>query len=130
MQLLNTKRILECDEDEAVIHNEEIKRELEDLLNYPNYECAAIIQYFDIAHKDREPIIEQCLLHDCQDVLEFVDLKNGVDLAIVDGFLTFIVYGQFYSMIDETHCVETGIQIRPYNEDREFITVLDMKGSY
>lgn len=94
------------------------------MLNFPNYECAAIIQYFDIAHKDREPIIEQCLLHDCQDVLEFVDL------AIVDGFLTFIVYGQFYSMIDETHCVETGIQIRPYNEDREFITVLDMKGSY
>lgn len=57
MQLLNTKSILECDEDEAVIHNEEIKRELEDLLNYPNYECAAIIQYFDIAHKDREPIM-------------------------------------------------------------------------
>lgn len=30
MQLLNTKSVLECDEDEAVIHNEEIKRELED----------------------------------------------------------------------------------------------------
>ena len=60
MKLLNSKSILDCDEFEEEIHNKEAQEILESLLKYPNYDCAAIIKYFDEANKDKEPIIKQC----------------------------------------------------------------------
>ena len=53
MKLLNSKSILDCDEFEEEIHNKETQEILERLLKYPNYDCAAIIKYFDEANKDR-----------------------------------------------------------------------------
>ena len=85
MKLLNSKSILECDEFEEKIHNKETQEILEGLLKYPNYDCAAIIKYFDEANKDKEPIIKQCELHSCDEMIEYVYFKNGVDLALVEG---------------------------------------------
>ena len=87
MKLLNSKSILDCDEFEEEIHNKETQEILERLLKYPNYDCAAIIKYFDEANKDREPIIKQCELHSCEEIIEYVDFKNGVDLALVEDYL-------------------------------------------
>ena len=121
MKLLNSKSILDCDEFEEEIHNKETQEILEGLLEYPNYDCAAIIKYFDEGNKDKEPIIKQCELHSCDEMIEYVDFENGVDLALVESYLTFIVYGQGYTVENEYHLVQTGIQIRPYNENREFV---------
>lgn len=121
MKLLNSKSILDCDEFEEEIHNKETQEILEGLLKYPNYDCAAIIKYFDEGNKDKEPIIKQCELHSCDEMIEYVDFENGVDLALVEGYLTFIVYGQGYTVENEYHLVQTGIQIRPYNDNREFV---------
>ena len=44
--------------------------------------------------KTKEPIIKSCNLHNCDEMIEYVDSKNGVDIAIVEDFLTYIVYGQ------------------------------------
>lgn len=121
MHLLNTRSILDCNEQEEEKHNQEIQDILSNLSNYPNYDCAAIIKYFDEANKDKEPIIKSCSLHNCDEMVEYVDSKNGVDVTIVEDFLTFIVYGQSYYKNDKYCLVQTGIQIRPYDVDKKFI---------
>lgn len=121
MKLLNSKSILDCNEFEEEIHNKETQEILEGLLKYPNYDCAAIIKYFDEANKDKEPAIKQCELHSCYEMIEYVYFKNGVDLALVEDYLTFIAYGQGYTIGTDYHLVQTGIQIRPYNDNREFV---------
>ena len=47
MRLLNTKSILDCDEFEEEVHNQETQDILSKLSNYPNYDCAAIINITD-----------------------------------------------------------------------------------
>lgn len=94
MYLLNSKSIIDCNVQEVQEHNQEIKDISEKLQNYQDYDCAAIIKYFDEANKDKEPIIKSCNLHNCDEMIEYVDSKNGVDIAIVEDFLTYIVYGQ------------------------------------
>lgn len=121
MKLLNSKSILDCDEFEEEIHNKETQEILEGLLKYPNYDCAAIIKYFDEVNKDKEPIIKQCKLHSCDETIEYVAFKDGVDLALVEDYLTFIVYGQGYTVGEDYHLVRAGIQIRPYDVNRNFI---------
>lgn len=51
------------------------------------------------------------------------DSKNGIDIAIVEDFLTFIVYGQDYSLNDKYHLIQAGIQIRPYDMNKQFIKI-------
>lgn len=121
MYLLNSKSIIDCNAQEVQEHNQEIKDISEKLQNYQDYDCAAIIKYFDEANKDKEPIIKSCNLHNCDEMIEYVDSKNGVDIAIVEDFLTCIVYGQGYSVNDKYYLIQTGIQIRPYDKKRNFI---------
>ena len=120
MRLLNTKCILDCNEQEEEKHNHEIQNILSKLTYYPNYDCAAIIKYFDEANKDKEPSIKSCNLHDCDEMIEYVDSKNGVDIALVENFLTFIVYGQGYLIKNKCNLTKVGIQIRPYDH-KEFL---------
>ena len=121
MKLLNSKSIIDCDEFEEEIHNKETQKILEGLLKYPNYDCAAIIKYFDEANKDKEPVIKQCGLHSCDEMIEYVDFKIGVDLALVEDYLTFIVYGQGYTVGTDYHLVQSGIQIKSYDKNRAFV---------
>lgn len=121
MYLLNSKSIIDCNAQEVQEHNQEIKDISEKLQNYQDYDCAAIIKYFDEANKDKEPIIKSCNLHNCDEMIEYVDSKNGVDIAIVEDFLTYIVYGQGYSVNDKYYLIQTEIQIRPYDKKRNFI---------
>ena len=121
MKLLNSKSILDCDEFEEEIHNKETQKILEGLLKYPNYDCAAIIKYFDEANKDKEPVIKQCELHSCYEMIEYVYFN----LALVEDYLTFIVYGYCYTFGYNYHLVKTGIQIRPYDENRNFVYLTD-----
>lgn len=125
MRLLNTKSILDCNELEEEKNNQENQDFLSKLSNYPNYDCAAIIKYFDDANKDKEPIIKSCKLHNCDEMIEYVDSKNGVDVALVENFLTFIVYGQNYLMSDNYCLIQTGIQIRPYDCKKNFLKIGD-----
>lgn len=123
MRRLNTKSILGCNELEEDNHNQEIQKILQKLQDYPDYDCAAIIKYFDEANKDKEPIIKSCNLHNCDEMIEYIDSKNGIDIAIVEDFLTFIVYGQDYSLNDKYHLIQAGIQIRPYDMNKQFIKI-------
>lgn len=121
MESLNSKSILDCTEQEIEQHNQECSAIIEKLHKYDNYECAVIYKYFDEANKEKEPVIKQCNLYDCLDMIQYADIKNGVDFVTVEGFLTFICYGFEYEYNNQIHLVTTGIQIRPYNDNREFI---------
>lgn len=123
MKLLNSKSILDCTNQEIEQHNQECFSIIESLHKYDDYDCAVIYKYFDEANKEREPVIKQCNLYDCLDMVQFADIKNGVDFAMVEGFLTFICYGSEYEYNNQIHLVITGIQIRPYNKERNFIQI-------
>lgn len=123
MKLLNSKSVINCIDSELENHTKESEEILKKLLLYKNYDCAAIFKYFDTVHKDEKPIIKSCELHDCEEMMQFADIKNGVDLAEVEGFLTFICYGSEYQIDDQTYVVTTGIQIRPFDKARNFISL-------
>lgn len=123
MELLNSKSILDCNEQETEQHNQECSLIIEKLLKYDNYDCAVIYKYFDEANKEKEPVIKQCNLYDCLDMAQYADIKNGVDFGIVEGFLTFICYGFEYELNNQIHLVTTGVQIRPYDNNKNFIQI-------
>ena len=123
MELLNSKSILDCNEQEIEQHNQECSLIIEKLLKYDNYDCAVIYKYFDEASKEKEPVIKQCNLYDCLDMVQYADIKNGVDFAVVEEFLTFICYGSEYEYNNQIQLVTTGIQIRPYDKERNFIQI-------
>ena len=123
MELLNSKSILDCNELEIEQHNQECSAIIESLQKYDDYDCAVIYKYFDEANKEKEPVIKQCNLHDCLDMVQYAGIKNGVDFATVEGFLTFICYGSEYEYNNQMYLVTTGIQIRPYDKERNFIRI-------
>lgn len=122
--LLNTMSILDCDELDEEQHNEEIQDILEKLYELPDYDCAVVFKYLDVAHKDNQEIIKSCNLHDCFEMIEYADFKNGVDVLLNDdGLLTFIVHGQRYTYKDEYSLVTTAIIIMPYDENKNSIDI-------
>lgn len=123
MRILNSKSVIDCIGSELENHNNEIEKMLEKLITYKNYDCAAIFKHFDVANKDKTAEIKVCNLHDCEEMIQFADIKNGVDLAEVEGFLTFICYGSEYQIDNQTYIVTIGIQIRPFDESRNFISL-------
>ena len=123
MELLNSKSILDCTEQETEQHDQECSAIIENLQKYDDYDCAVIYKYFDEANKEKEPVIKQCNLYDCLDMVQYADIKNGMDFATVEGFLTFICYGSEYEYNNQMYLVTTGIQIRPYDKERNFIRI-------
>lgn len=122
-RMINSKSIFDCTEKEEENHSKEIINFFKKLQKYPNYDCAAIFKYFDPAHKNSDPIIRECNLHECMEMIEYTDTKNGIDLMIVEEYLTIVAYGSTYQYQGNDHIVQVGIQIRPYDSDRNFINL-------
>ncbi|MDB7985238.1 hypothetical protein [Faecalicoccus pleomorphus] len=72
---------------------------------------------------DFEVTIKPYSLHDCFEMVEYVDAKNGVDIFNDGGFITFIVYGQHYKKNDEFYNVQHTIQIRPFDKNKEYVYI-------
>ena len=123
MIFVNSKCILQCDEKEEEVHNQEINDFIERLYDLPNYECAALIKRIDSISENGEVKIKPCSLHDCYEMIEYVDCKNGVDLFEKEGFITFFVYGQGYVKNYIYSYLTHMIQIRPFNKEREYVNV-------
>ena len=57
-------------------------------------------------------------------MVQYVDIKNGVDLEIGDNnLLTIRAYGQCYEIKDDYYNVITDIYIMPYEGKGEFIDI-------
>ena len=54
-------------------------------------------------------------------ILHGLQIAEYSDIAIVEDYLTFIVYGQGYFIDNISYQTQTGIQIRPYDSKRDFI---------
>lgn len=124
--LLNSKPIMDCkNEMEEEQHAKEIEKAMELVSTIPNYKCGVRYVNFDIANKDKDCVIRECYLHDCFKMPEYVDIKNGVDLCYVNGCLTFMAHGQGYEHHGAYHLKETGIQIIPYDRNRNFVCIFN-----
>lgn len=121
MKLINSKSILNCDEFEEEIHNQENNEFIEKLFDSPDYKCAALIKRTDMNDVDSEVTIKPCSLHDCFEMVEYVDAKNGVDIFNDGGFITFMVYGQHYKKDEKFYIVQHEIQIRSFDSNGEYV---------
>ena len=125
MKLYNTLSVLDCQTNEDKHkHDEETIELITSLQRYDNYDCAVIIKHFDEANKEKEPVIKQCKLYDLLDVTSYTDTKYGVDLTNVEGYITFVCYGTAYELDGKQYLTTTGIQVRPYNNKREFMQLI------
>lgn len=123
MYLLNSRPVLECEEDEWDKHSQEILDINNQLQGFPDYNCAVIVQYQDEAHRGKHRI-EQIPLHDVLDVFEWGDIKNGADLLLdEDGYLVFVSYGQGYKLKGKYHLITVAYQILTFDENKNFMNI-------
>ena len=130
MILLNTRSIMDCDtEEEIELHNQETITFIEKLSKLKDYECAVLCKYQDKAHKDVPMKIESTSLHYIDEVWQWGDFKNGVDLLADETleYLVFVTYGQSYQLKSNNswHTVVEAFKILPYDENRNFLNVVD-----
>ena len=108
MILLNSKKILDCNLSEELIHENEIETIFNNINKLCNIDCALIINNsFEYESKTI------CKLHDIYDFLENFDYKNGVDIYQDEFFLTICLNGQTYNINNESHILQTYIKIFP-----------------
>jgi len=109
--LLEKKSCVECDEDEFEGHNFEIQLLLDNLAKYiKDLPCVFLIE--------GEPFLEeQFSLYECLDIIQYFDIKNGIDLEIGDNnIFQILCYGN-----DFNH--PTVISVLPYDENRDFLDI-------
>lgn len=125
MKLLNSKSILDCEEYEEQQHNDETIKIANKIINtLADYDCVVVIDFVDEAHKDNERQILSCNLHDFLSTVEYVDIKNGVDITIgSDNTLCLVAHGQTYRKNNELYFSKTEIHILPYVNDFEFLDI-------
>ncbi len=125
--LLNEKSILDCDENEEIIHNNEIQEIIDVIVSYKDYDCALICKYQDEGHKHLEQRIDSCSFSGLLEYLGTRDIKNGVDLYTDGQYLIFLIYGQGYTLteMNEYHLVTEAIKVMPYI-NKEFYNVVNL----
>lgn len=83
-----------------------------------------VIKYKDEARENRKEQRLSINLHEFLDMLEYVDMKNGMDLKIGDNnLLTRVASVQLFSKDKEYNYCVTEIYIMPFNEKKEFIDI-------
>lgn len=126
MKLLNSKSILDCDENEEQQHNDELMKIFEHLVSIKDYPCALVCKYQDEAHNKLDNQIYNCQLSEVFDEIQKFDMKNGVDLFLDEnGFMNMLIYGQGYTYQDKYSLITMGIKILPYDEQRNFLDLTD-----
>lgn len=103
LRLLNTKSARECEDHEWEMHCQETTDILDKIYHeHEDHCCKATFKYVDKGHKHREPRIMFSSLHDIQELIEYCDLKNGVDITTNEDMTALIIicYGQGYTIGD------------------------------
>lgn len=127
MKLLNSKSIIDCDENEELLHSMEIENIFNSINQYDDYECAVLKKYQDFAHKDKEMEVLSCNLKEIADLLSVFDTKNGIDVLIDDeGFYVFVLYGQSYVTQSGNSLVTVALKVMPYDKNRNFINLFEL----
>lgn len=112
MILLNTKSILDCNEEETEVHFKEIEDLFKTLSNDDDF-CIVEVSYLDPIQ-----IIDKCRrlikmkLSELEDFIQDFDIKNGADIYNDHKNLVFILYGQTYNYDNKDHIITTQLYTR------------------
>ena len=114
MILLNTKSILQCDEEETEIHNNEIEMLFnQHLSSNPNL-CKITTTYLNSYQKDTKPETSQVInIYELNDFIQKYDIKNGLDVFQDTNNYDIILklYGQGYWYNNDANLVTTQLRI-------------------
>lgn len=107
MILLNTKSILDCNEEETEIHFKEIETLFEKYSNDDKmYDIK--ISYLDPYQKKRKHTKNrQMKMSEIEDFIQNFDIKNGSDVYNDQKNLVFVLYGQTYRYEDKDYIITT-----------------------
>ena len=114
MILLNTKSILQCDEEETEIHNNEIEMLFEQHLSSNPNLCQVTISYLDPHQKETKTETSQVInIYELDDFIQKYDIKNGLDVFQDTNNYDIILklYGQGYYYKHENHLTTTQLRI-------------------
>lgn len=96
MILLNTKSILQCDEEETELHFKEIEV-LFEKLSTDNNIYNVEVTYLDPYQKEHKPTkIVQMKISELEDFIQNFDIKNGADIYNDQKNIVIKLYGQTY----------------------------------
>lgn len=122
--LLTTRSIMECFDDEVEDHNDEIRVIEQKICELSNHDCIAVMIFVDEANKKKHERQFFCKLHNFMEMIEYADIKNGIDIKIGDNdLLTIVAYGQAYKFNNSHGIVEEYIHILPISSTGEFVDI-------
>ena len=106
MILLNTKSILDCDEEETKLHFKEIEDLFEKLSNdHQSYNIE--VTYLDPYQKKHKPTkLVKMQMSELENFIQNFDIKNGADIYNDQKNIVIRLYGQTYQDKDED-CINT-----------------------
>lgn len=106
MILLNTKSILDCDEEETKLHFKEIEDLFEKLSNdHQSYNIK--VTYLDPYKKKHKPTkLVKIQMSELEDFIQNFDIKNGADIYNDQKNIVIRLYGQTYQDKDKD-CINT-----------------------
>ncbi len=104
---LNTKPILDCNEEETEIHFKEIENLFETLSNDDNF-CIVEVSYLDpIQIIDKSRRIIKMKLSELEDFIQDFDIKNGADIYNDNTNIVINLYGQTYQYENKDYIITT-----------------------
>lgn len=111
---LNTKSILNCNEEETEIHNKEIEMMFNQHLSANPNLCKVTTTYLDSRQKETKPETSQVInIYELDDFIQKYDIKNGLDVFVDTNNYDIILklYGQGYYYKYENHLTTTQLRI-------------------
>ena len=114
MILLNTKSILQCDEEETEIHNKEVEIFFDNNFSTNPYLCEVETTYLDVHQKENKfKTLQVINAYELEDLIQSYDIKNGLDIFLDENNCDIILklYGQGYYYKHENHLTTTQLRI-------------------
>ena len=107
MILLNTKSILDCNENETEIHFKEIENLFEKISNENNLYNVKVSYLDPYQQKTKEIKVHQMQMSEIEDFIQNFDIKNGADIYNNQQNLVFVLYGQTYNYENKDYIIKT-----------------------
>lgn len=112
MILLNTKSILDCNEEETEVHFKEIEDLFEKCSN-DNHSYNVKINYLDpYQQKTKEIKVHQMKMSEIEDFIQNFDIKNGADIYNDQKNIVIKLYGQTYQYKGKNYINTTQLYTR------------------
>ena len=120
MILLNTKSILDCNEEETEIHFKEIENLFEKISNDNNLYNVKISYLDPYQQKTKEIKVHQMQMSELEDFIQKFDIKNGADVYNYNNHIFIKLYGQTYCYKGKDYIITKQLYIKQTPLRKEF----------